>query len=358
MLGKVKPADVIILDNGFSNLKFKNLKIHYYKKNNYYLTQLLKTFFDYIKFFFKRKISEIYFENLIKKINPKVGIGHEMDEKIFLFKKFLPDKFSLGYQHSFIFEGAINSFYKKKFQKKILDYYFVYDERSKNIMSKFIKSKYFITGSIKVNEHLNYLNKKKKKKYDISYVSRFRSFKNKKSNNYDLFLVRIIKEYCLRNNLKFVIIFASKRKDKDEVSNFYEREKKFYDSAIHDYIIGNQDGLNVSKQSKLTICSNSNLGYELLFTNHKVVFFCDDKEPFKFFDKKQGSIWYNGRKSKKIEKLISKIIKMSNKDWNKINHSLNKNFKYFYKNIDNFKNNFLLKKTVQRLITKHNNVRF
>ena len=57
MLGKVKPADVIILDNGFSNLKFKNLKIHYYKKNNYYLTQLLKTFFDYIKFFFKRKIS-------------------------------------------------------------------------------------------------------------------------------------------------------------------------------------------------------------------------------------------------------------------------------------------------------------
>ena len=35
---------------------------------------------------------------------------------------------------------------------------------------------------------------------------------------------------------------------------------------------------------------------------------------------------------------------MSNKDWNKINHSLNKNFKYFYRNINNFKNNLLLKK--------------
>ena len=57
MFKKVKPADVIILDNGFSNLKFKNLKIHYYKKNNYYLYQLLKTFFDFINFFFKRKIS-------------------------------------------------------------------------------------------------------------------------------------------------------------------------------------------------------------------------------------------------------------------------------------------------------------
>ena len=63
MLKKVKPADVIILDNGFSNLKFKNLKIHHYKKNNYYLIQLLKTFFDLIKCF-TRKISEIYFENL------------------------------------------------------------------------------------------------------------------------------------------------------------------------------------------------------------------------------------------------------------------------------------------------------
>ena len=69
-------------------------------------------------FFYNIKISEIYFENLVKQINPKIGIGHEMDKKIFLFKKFLPDKFSLGYQHSFIFEGAINSFYKKKFQKK------------------------------------------------------------------------------------------------------------------------------------------------------------------------------------------------------------------------------------------------
>ena len=48
---------------------------------------------------------------------------------------------------------------------------------------------------------------------------------------------------------------------------------------------------------------------------------------------------------------------MSNKDWNKINHSLNKNFKYFYKNMNNNKNNLLLK-TVQKLITKRNNVRF
>ena len=259
----------------------------------------MKTFFDLIKCFFTRKISEIYFENLVKQINPKIGIGHEMDKKIFLFKKFLPDKFSLGYQHSFIFEGAINSFYKKKFQKKNLDYYFVYDDRSKKIMSRFIKSKYIITGSIKVNEKLKYLNKLRGKKYDIAFVSRFRSFKNKKSNNYDLFLVKIIYEYCIKNNLNFVIIFASKRKDKEEVVNFYKREKEFYDSAIHSYEIGNQDGLYVSKQSKLTICTNSNLGYELLFTNHKVTFFCDESEPFKFFDKKQGFIWYNGRNSKK-----------------------------------------------------------
>ena len=158
---------------------------------------------------------------------------------------------------------------------------------------------------------LKYLNKLRGKKYDIAFVSRFRGFKNKKSNNSNLFLVKIIYEYCIKNNLNFVIIFASKRKDKEEVVNFYKREKEFYDSAIHSYEIGNQDGLYVSK-SKLTICTNSNLGYELLFTNHKVTFFCDESEPFKFFDKKQ-IIWYNVRNSKKT-KIINKIIKMSNKD--------------------------------------------
>ena len=102
----------------------------------------------------------------------------------------------------------------KKISKKNLDYYFVYDDRSKKIMSRFIKSKYIITGSIKVNEKLKYLNKLRGKKYDIAFVSRFRSFKNKKSNNYDLFLVKIIYEYCIKNNLNFVIIFASKERIK------------------------------------------------------------------------------------------------------------------------------------------------
>ena len=110
MLGEVQPADIIILDNGFSNLKFKNLKIHYYKKNNYYLTQLLKTFLDFFKFFLTEKISEIYFENLVKKVNPKLRLAMKWMKKYFYLKNFYQINIHWGYQHSFIFEGAINSF--------------------------------------------------------------------------------------------------------------------------------------------------------------------------------------------------------------------------------------------------------
>ena len=87
-------------------------------------------------------------------------------------------------------------------------------------MSKFIKSKYLITGSIKVNENLNYLNKIRKKNMILLLFQDLEVLKNKKSNNYDLFLVKIIYEYCIKNNLNFVIIFASKRKDKEEVVEF------------------------------------------------------------------------------------------------------------------------------------------
>ena len=62
MLRKVKPADVIILDNGFSNLKLES-KIHHYKKNNYYLIQLLKRFLILLSVFLQEK-----FRKFISKI--------------------------------------------------------------------------------------------------------------------------------------------------------------------------------------------------------------------------------------------------------------------------------------------------
>ena len=79
------------------------------------------------------------------------------------------------------------------------------------------------------------------------------------------------------------------------------KEKKFYDSAIQDYIIGNQDGLNISKQSKLTICSNSNLGYELLYTNHKVVFFVIKMNHSNFSIKNKDLFGTMEEKSKKLK---------------------------------------------------------
>ena len=280
---KVKKAKILILDDNFSQLNFKNISYHKYNSNNYYIKEFLISFFLFTKNFFKISFGKIYFNQITASVSPKLAIGHEFNKKIFLFKKLNPNKIAIGYQFGFIFKNDIYLYYKKHFNKEKLDYYFVYDDRSEQIMKKFVDSKYILNGCTKVNEKYNIFKKNIKKKYDIAFISRFRSFKYKKKNNFDLFLVKIIFNYCKKNNLNFVILFASRRKDKLYRKNFFQEEKRFYDSVINDYKIGDKDGLYMAKISKLTICSNSNLGYELLFASEKVVFFSSKFDNHKFF---------------------------------------------------------------------------
>ena len=57
------------------------------------------------------------------------------------------------------------NFWKSVLQKKKVNYYAVFDRRSSNILSNFVKGKFIITGSIKSNEFKN-MDKNIKKKYD------------------------------------------------------------------------------------------------------------------------------------------------------------------------------------------------
>ena len=40
---------------------------------------------------------------MIKEINPKIAVGSDFGEKIFLFKKLFPQKISIAFQYSFVF---------------------------------------------------------------------------------------------------------------------------------------------------------------------------------------------------------------------------------------------------------------
>ena len=116
-----KNIDLILLDNNFAKLKFKNLK--YLNLNNkLYIFEFLTSLFKYILKlkFTKVKFVDYYFKNLIIKLNPKVALGHDIDEVIFKFKKFFPEKISIMYQKGYIFDHdkiSIRKF-KKLFPRK------------------------------------------------------------------------------------------------------------------------------------------------------------------------------------------------------------------------------------------------
>lgn len=347
---KVKQVDLVILDSKFINFKFRNIKTHTYDQDDYYFLEFLWSLMEYIKCFFKINFGIIYYRILIKKLNPKVGICHEMSNKIFLFKKFFPKKIAVCYQYGYIFKKDINDYYKKHFKDKKLDLYFVYDKRSMNIMKKFIKSKYFINGSTKVNE--NFPRNLKRKKNSILFISRFRSQKYKLYNNYDKFLVQILEKHCFENNLNLIIAFNSMRRDKKHYNSYFFKEKNFYDSCINRYKIGNGDAFSLSNKSKLVVSNNSNLGYELLFAKTKVVFFNSDKIVHNFFNKRIGPFWYYGSDKTIIKKIIDKVYKTSKNQWLTEVVKADKNFKTFYKKEEEiYKNNIFLKNKIQELVT-------
>ena len=345
----LKPVDLVVLDDGFSNLKLKNLNYHNYNQNNYYIIIFLKSLLEFFTNFLRVGFGKIYLKNALKKLNPKVAIGHEMNKKIFYFKSLFPDKISICYQFGYIFDNDKN-YYEKNFKNKEVDYYFVYDNRSKKKMSKLIKSNYIINGSTKINE--NFDKKKYEKKYDIMFVSRYRSENNSLRNKYDLFLMNILKNFCNQNKLKLVIALVANRKDKNKNRKLYISENNFYSKYFLNIPTTSEDSFSLAKKSNLVVCSNSNLGYELMFAKKKVVFFNSKKDKHNFFKKNYGPFWYYGDDEKVIQKILEKYVnKKNDKLWIKYILKTDE-FSKFYKNDRLYFKNNMIKKTISKILNE------
>ena len=341
-----KNIDLILLDNNFAKLKFKNLK--YLNLNNkLYIFEFLTSLFKYILKlkFTKVKFVDYYFKNLIIKLNPKVALGHDIDEVIFKFKKFFPEKISIMYQKGFIFDhekisirkfkklfprkdmteaiayqmGYIfnqnfDSNSKKKFKKKEVDYYMVFDQRSVKLMSKHIKAKYLIAGSIKSNESNL---EKKNKKYDLMFCSPYRKYNNKhfeKNTNHDKFAVKMIKKYCKKNKKKICIAFASRREDKIKY-HFYNEELLFYEKNLSDFHNPDIDARQLASMSNVIISTISNLGYELFLSGKKVFFYNKKNYKYNFFKNKNSLVSYSGNSYKIFEKKLNYLLGINEKKY-------------------------------------------
>ena len=339
-------VDLLILDDNFSKLNFSKNKYHVLRHDEeLHLKILLKAV---LKKFTTNKIqsfSDLYFKLLIDSFDPKVALGHDMNNKIFRFSKLFPEKISIAYQFAYIFKKDINDFYRKNFTGQKVNYYIVYDKRSKHVMKKFVKSNFIINGSIKINERNP---KKKKKKFDIMFISSFRNLEKTRKNEHDGFFVKILDEYCQKNNKKFCIALSSNREDKknkilntDEINYFKKYSKSFK--------VTNLDSITLSEFSELCVCSNSNLGYELLLAKMKILFLGMINEKLKFFENNNGPFWYFGNNKNKIEKKINNLLEFKQKRWLSLLSKKNKKVEKLNFDLKNYH----MKKFVDNLCNKY-----
>ena len=335
-----KKIDLLLLDDNYVEFKFSNLKYHLLF-NEIYIYESLKALILFLFYLKANKLSlyEIYLKIIISKFDPKIAIGHDKNGKIFLFKKLFPNKISVAYQFGYIFENYLSKEYKKISNKKV-DYYFVFDERSKDLLKKIITSKYIISGSVKANERCDW-NKKRNMIYDVMFISSFRPLKKeykdfklvKYYNDHDIFFIKTISNFCKKNKLKFCIAFSSLRRDKIS-RDFFKEEKNYMESVSNNFLTTYLDSYSLAEKTNLCIGTFSNLAYELLLSKKKVnVFYKNKKVGLQFLNKNNSNFVFYSKNRAQVENRIKSLLKISHTQWKKKNNNFFKYNKYDYKNI-------------------------
>lgn len=341
----IKKTDVLLLDENYANLKFKNLnhKVINFKNLNFYC--LFYSIKNYLFNNFQRlKIKQIYKQTYLRMHKPNIAITHNLSFNAQDCKILCPEIKVIIYQFSF---------FKKKINKAKLycDYLFLIHKKDENylIKNKIVEpKKIYICGSIKNNERKSYFINKKK--YDILYISQGTLFiPDKRYSSNEKYIIKLIDEYSRVNNCKFNIALKYYRKDKEKHhEDKIKKEIEYYNSLIKSEIgYPFKDSLELANSSKLVITLSSSFAIELISRKHKVLFLPFDDKPrdkinYYLPDKNLINI-HREKNKKKIFNKISYLIDLDNNSWKSY---LNKS-KYFDFKFD--KNNKFLKTFIKKI---------
>ena len=322
---KNEHKDVIFLDDNYANIKLDGIsffKINFSEINIYYIIMTL-----FQKFFFNEKkinFKDLYYKNLFNSFTPKLAVGHDINGRAFYCNKICPKILTLTYQLGILWKHDIEEFKERRYENSKCDYYYVYDKMYKDIFSKFIQSKFIISGSIKNNE-IKILNNTKN--YNITYISDFRKadrHMEESSRNCQSYILKIIDQFCEQKKINFNIALSSMRPDKRKRIS-YNEEIKFIKKFAKNFEINNLSSYELAEQSKVIICLNSNLGYELFARKKRVLFLHlhetlggGDKRQ-RLYDSKMNSDFMIIENDKSlILKKLEKMMMMSDVEWMRI----------------------------------------
>ena len=84
------------------------------------------------------------------------------------------------------------------------------------------------------------------------------------------------------------------------------------------YILQNLDSFKLAQQSEVSICTHSNLGYQLLARGNKVLFLNTDRDIYNWHFTDSCPFWYKGNDLSEIYKKLDYISNISKNNWKKI----------------------------------------
>ena len=364
IIKKIVPTQIVFAENNYCKLRFKDFSCHIIKNNEINLYYLFPTIIGYFSEFFKYSLKDTYLRVLLKKLQPKIIISHELTERGHKLKKLYPSCKLIMYQFGNFFP-RFNSELKLRFAKEKSDYFLAWNNETSKILGKY-KTKFLVSGSIKNNLRLK---ENRKKKYDIMFISEFRGLDNERSINlssnqqieYHIndfnpkkfenvissLMIRYLGEYSRKKKKKLCIARSSLREDKkDKIS--VNDENFFYKLHASNHYTENVDSETLAEMSRIIVCVSSNLGPLLFSKGHRVLFLNYNYFAYEWLFKSkklEGPFWYKGIEKEKIFKKIDQIFKYSAKE-------MEKNSKKYFDLVKYDPENKILNQLIEKILKK------
>lgn len=309
-----KKANVLIFDNhsnlsGYSKILFpkENFETLYTRYEQVNLPIFLKT----IAFSGFKNLKEKYYKNFLESVKPKI-VYTAIDNSIrfYSLKKLYPKSVYIADQNGHRQNDYYIQLKKRKMKNKIneCDYYFLQGKNNLLKLERLINGKKIILGNTINN---NFPKKGEKKKKRIVYIS---SKIHRRANLEKKIFTKLIL-FCKKNKYNLTYL------DRPGANNYSKLVKVFNDKSWTYFSNNDQKKkYKLLNSSSLIAFAMSTLGYESLSKGLKCIsfnhtFYNNDLEK-KYND--TGPFWVPPDNYKKVEKKILDILKLKNKEWNKI----------------------------------------
>ena len=113
---KEKKKDIIFFDNNYAEIKIRGLESHFFDYKRINILILLKTLQGLFLHNFKIPLKYIYLKKFLETTNPKIVIGHHLNDVMYKIKQIDPKLKTIIYLHHRLYLDQILEL-KKKYNK-------------------------------------------------------------------------------------------------------------------------------------------------------------------------------------------------------------------------------------------------